>query len=180
MTAMTHDVSHVERYAFTSEDELFLDTNIWLFIYGPQDPTSTKMYTYSSAFHHILKAQSRIYIDVLVISEFINVYARQQQQLIAPDTQFKEFRNSQDFKPIAQEIADNVKRVLSHCSRIESRFETLDGDGLMNEYAEGGTDFNDQVIRELCNSRGLKLVTDDGDFSGQGISIITANRRLLG
>lgn len=177
---MAHNVSHVERYDFTPEDELFLDTNIWLFIYGPQNPTSTKMYTYSSAFHHILKAQSRIYIDVLVISEFINVYARQQQKLIAPDAQFKEFRNSQDFKPIAQEIADNVKRVLSHCSQIESRFETLDGDGLMNEYAKGGTDFNDQVIRELCNSRDLKLVTDDGDFGGQGISIITANKRLLG
>ena len=164
---MTHDVSHVESYDFTSEDKLFLDTNIWLFIYGPQDPASTKMYTYSSAFHHILKAQSRIYIDALVISEFINAYARQQW-------------HSPHFKPVAQEIADNTKRVLNHCSRLESRFETLDVDGLMNEYAEGGADFNDQVIRELCNSRSLKLVTDDGDFSGQGISIITANRRLLG
>ena len=176
---MTHDVSHVESYDFTSEDKLFLDTNIWLFIYGPQDPTSTKMYTYSSAFHHILKAQSRIYIDALVISEFINAYARQQWQLVAPDTKFKEFRNSPHFKPVAQEIADNTKRVLNHCSRIGSRFETLDVDGLMNEYAEGGADFNDQVIRELCNSRDLKLVTDDGDFGGQGVSIITANRRLL-
>ena len=180
MTVMAHDVSHVDHYDFTSEDELFLDTNIWLFIYGPQDPTSTKMYIYSSAFHHILKAQSRIYIDVLVISEFINAYARQQWQLVASDTKFKEFRNSPHFKPIAQEISDNTKRVLNHCSRIESRFETLDVDGLMNEYAEGGADFNDQVIRELCNSRDLKLVTDDGDFGGQGISIITANRRLLG
>ena len=180
MTAMARDVSHVEYYAFTSEDELFLDTNIWLFIYGPQDPASTQMYAYSSAFRHILEARSRIYIDALVISEFINAYARQQWYLIAPDTKFKEFRNSPLFNPVAQEIADNTKRVLNHCSRIESRFETLDIDGLMNEYAEGGVDFNDQVIRKLCNSRGLKLVTDDVDFGGQGISIITANRRLLG
>lgn len=180
MTAMTHDVSHVRHYDFTSEDELFLDTNIWLFIFGPQSPASTRMRTYSSAFRHILNVQSHIYIDVLVLSEFINAYARRQWQLVAPGTRFKEFRNSQYFKPIAQEISDNTKRVLSHCSRIESRFEMLDVDGLMNEYAEGGTDFNDQVIRELCNSRGLKLVTDDGDFDGRGISIITANRRLLG
>ena len=178
---MTHDVSHVESYDFTSEDELFLDTNIWLFIYGPQKPyPSKKMYTYSLALRRILEAQSRIHIDVLVVSEFINAYTRLKWQLSTDDPDFKKFRNGPDFKPVAQEIADNTKRVLNHCSRIGSRFDTLDVDGLMNEYAEGGADFNDQVIRELCNSRDLKLVTDDGDFGGQGVSIITANRRLLG
>ena len=47
---MAHNVSPVERYDFTSGDELFLDTNIWLFIYGPQNPDPSKnkkMYTYS-------------------------------------------------------------------------------------------------------------------------------------
>ena len=114
------------------------------------------------------------------MSEFINAYTRLKWRLSTDDPDFKKFRNSPDFELIAQEVADNIKLMLNHCSQIESRFETLDVDGLMNEYAEGGADFNDQVIRELCNSRGLKLVTDDGDFDGQGISIITANRRLLG
>ena len=82
-------------------------------------------------------------------------------------------------KPVAQEIADNTKRILKHCSRIESGFETLELDSLINEYAGGGNDFNDQVFRELCRSRGLKLVTDDGDFKGQGVFILTANYRLL-
>ena len=73
-----------------------------------------------------------------------------------------------------------MKRVLSHCSRLESRFDTLDAGDLMDEYAQGGADFNDQVIRNLCRSRNLTLITDDRDFNGQGISILTANRRLLG
>ncbi len=176
---MTHDVSHVENYDFTSEDELFLDTNIWLFVYGPQNP-SKKMYTYSSALRRILEAQSRIYIDVLVVSEFINTYTRLKWRLSTDDTDFKKFRNSPDFKTVAREVADSIKRVLNHCSRIESGFETLDVDGLINEYAKGGVDFNDQVIRDLCRGRGLKLITDDRDFDGQGISLLTANRRLLG
>ncbi len=176
---MTHDVAHVGGYKFTSDDELFLDANIWLFIYGPQRPTNPKMSTYSSAFRRILEAGSHIYIDVLVVSEFINAYTRQQWRLVASTKKFKEFRNSPGFKPIAQEIADNIKRVLRHCARIENCFEMLNVAGLMSEYTEGRADFNDQVIRELCNSRGLKLITDDGDFDGQGISILTANKRLL-
>lgn len=37
----------------------------------------------------------------------------------------------------------------------------------------------DQVIREACKRSGLKLVTDDADFAGEGVTILTANRRLL-
>ncbi|MGH8547812.1 MAG: hypothetical protein ACRERU_04290 [Methylococcales bacterium] len=50
---------------------------------------------------------------------------------------------------------------------------------MIDEYAAGDSDFNDQVIAELCKKRGLKLVTDDGDFGRYEISIVTANRRLL-
>ena len=177
---MTPRALSVGDYDFQPEDELFLDANIWLLIYGPQNTGNDRMHVYSSAFRRLLEAQCSIYIDVLIVSEFINAYARLQWHLRAPDRPFKAFRNSPDFRPVAQEIADNMKRVLSHCSRIESGFDALDADDLMDEYAQGGADFNDQVIRNLCRSRNLKLITDDRDFKGQGISILTANRRLLG
>ena len=177
---MTPRALSVEHYGFQPGDELFLDANVWLLIYGPQNTGNARMHVYSSAFRRILEAKSRMYIDVLIVSEFINTYARLQWQLKAPDKAFKAFRNSPQFKPVAQEVAGDIKRVLSHCLRIESRFDALDVDGLIDEYAEGGADFNDQVIRNLCRSRNLKLITDDRDFKGQGISILTANRRLLG
>ena len=44
----------------------------------------------------------------LIISEFINSYARQQWKLIASDMEFKAFRNSLDFEPVAQGIAGSV------------------------------------------------------------------------
>jgi len=43
----------------------------------------------------------------------------------------------------------------------------------------GNSDFNDLVLVELCRSKGFMLVTDDGDFKGKGITVLTANRRLL-
>ena len=170
----------VNRYKFTSNDQLFLDANIWLYLYGPQNPKASRnVKTYSQVFSRILNAGSRIYVDVLIISEFINSYARQQWKLIASDMEFKAFRNSLDFEPVAQGIAGSVKRVINHCSRLESGFGALKMDTLLDAYSAGNSDFNDQVITELCKVKGLTLITHDGDFKGQGISILTANRHLL-
>jgi predicted nucleic acid-binding protein len=180
MTAMANNTFSVATYNFTPEDELLLDSNIWLFVYGPQKPGNLKVATYSQALANILAANSRIYIDVLIVSEFINTYARLKWNVMGkPRGDFKRFRRSQDFKPIAKAIADDIKRVLSHCTRVENGFETLDIDGLIAEYAEGDSDFNDQVFAALCQKKGLKLVTDDGDFHGQDIPVVTANKRLL-
>lgn len=180
MKAMANNTFPVASYNFTPDDELLLDTNIWLFVYGPQKPNNRKVATYSQALARILAANSRIYIDVLIVSEFINTYARLKWNVMGkPRGDFKRFRTSQDFKPIAQDIAADIRRVLSHCGRVENGFETLDIDGLIAEYADGDSDFNDQVIATLCQKRGLKLVTDDGDFRGQSIPVVTANPRLL-
>ena len=53
---MARDVSHVEDYDFTSGDEVFFDTNVWLFIYGPHDPADARVYAYSSALRRLLGA----------------------------------------------------------------------------------------------------------------------------
>jgi len=167
-------------YDFKPEDELFLDANIWLPVYGPQNPRDTRVAIYSQVFKKILAAQSRIYIDVLIVSEFINSYARFKWNIMnKPCTDSKRFRKNVGFKPVARDIAADVKRVLNYCLRIENDFEALNIKGLIGEYAAGDSDFNDQVIAALCKRKGLKLITDDGDFSGQGIPVMTANRRLL-
>ncbi len=177
---MTLKASPVTGYNFTPDDELLLDTNIWMLIYGPQKPRNKRVATYSRALAKILAAQRRIYIDVLIVSEFINTYARLKWNVMGkPHAEFKRFRKSADLEAIARDIAADVRRVLKHCERIENGFEALDIDGLIDEYAAGDSDFNDQVIAALCKKRGLKLVTDDGDFAGHGIPIVTENSRLL-
>lgn len=179
---MRHSALDVANYVFEDDDELFLDANIWLIVYGPYGTTDARVDTYSLALRRILEAKCRIHVDVLVVSEFINSYSRMKWKQSADGKiyrNFKAFRDSRYFRSVAQEVVGGVRRVVAHCSRIESRFETLDVDGLIEEYARGGADFNDQVIRELCKSRNLTLVTDDGDFDAAGIPVLTANRRLL-
>jgi predicted nucleic acid-binding protein len=158
-----------------------LDANIWLYLFGPQKPGAYWVNIYSKVFSNILSAKSQIYIDALVVSEFINRYARVKQKVVAPQLNFsKDFRNSPDFKPIAKDIAADVKRVLNYCTRIENGFETLDIGNLLTDYATGSFDFNDQVITEICKSNGFTLITNDGDFKTQEILILTANQSLLG
>ena len=53
---------------------------------------------------------------------------------------------------------------MSHCSRIEDDFVEMEIDSLLSSYAAAGSDFNDQVITELCKRGGLMLITYDGDF----------------
>jgi len=174
-----HKVTAVDNYEFTSGDQLFFDTNIWLYIYGPQKPGDSRVRTYSGALRHILEAQSQIYIDVLIISEFINAYAKIRWSSAGSELKFKDFRNQSDFRPVAQDIASDVRCVMEHCSRIEHDFAALEIDSLLDDYAEGRHDFNDQMIARLCERSGLTLITHDADFKGQQIPILTANRRLL-
>ncbi len=181
---MKYKAVEVRNFNFISQHKLFLDANIWFYIFGPQQAKYQRnrwMTIYSEVFKRILKGKSQIYIDVLVVSEFINRYAKVKYDVDAPShITFKDFRNSPSFKPIAQGIAADVKRVLKHCTRIKSGFEALDIGDLLNDYATGNFDFNDQVITDICKNNGFTLITNDSDFKTQQIPILTANQSLLG
>ena len=170
----------VRYYNFTSKDKLFLDANIWLYLFSPREPRDRWKQIYSEVFERILKANSRIYVDVLVLSEFINAYARTKWRAAAPYIRsFKDFRNSRGFKSVAEDITAGVKEIVNHCSRIESGFTMLSINELLADYINGNFDFNDQVITEICKSNGFTLITNDSDFKTQEIPILTANPSLL-
>ena len=126
MITMKYKTGEVIRYNFTSQDKLFLDANIWLYLFGPREPRNHWNQIYSRAFNRILNANSQIYIDGLVVSEFINAYARTKWRAVASHVRsFKDFRSSAGFKPIAGDIAAAVEQIMRHCVGIESGFTTL-------------------------------------------------------
>ncbi len=170
----------IRSYYFGTPDHLFLDANVWLSLYGQAAWARRRTSDYSRAWRDIVQVGCPVFIDVLVVSEFINAYARiEYQRLRTGPMTFKDFRNSSHFPPIAAIIAQCVTRILRRCQRLDSGFETCDINRLLNDFARGSEDFNDQVIVEVCRTRGLKLITDDGDFKGAGLDILTANPNLL-
>ncbi len=180
---MTKSAEEIGNYAFKATDELLVDANVWFFVHGPHRPGDPKAAVYSGALARILAAQSRIYVDVLIISEFVNAYARLKYNILrgrpGVPRDFKQFRKSSTFKAIARDIAADVRKLLANCARVESGFGTLDIESLVTEYGQGNADFNDLVLADLCKSKGFKLVTDDGDFKGKDVVVLTANKRLL-
>lgn len=174
-------IHNVKNYNFSPEDELFLDTNIWMYIYGQHESNDPLGKVYSDALGRILNAKSVIYVDVLVVSEFINAFARMEwkdhEQF--KEKPFKSFRNSREFKAVALQISKYVRKILNCCTPVESGFSHVDLPALFNDYAAGRADFNDQIIAALCKREALKLITHDGDFRNKDVFVITANKRLL-
>jgi len=173
-------VEPIDRYIFQGEERLFLDANVWLSVYGPLGRRNARSAAYSDALKRIRSAGCLILLDVLVVSEFINAFARMEyRQSASGSSGFKHFRKSASFAPVAKDIAQNTRRILRQCQRCNSSFTTADIDALIREFELGNSDFNDQMIAEICRTESLHLVTDDADFKGTGLFILTANRFLL-
>lgn len=177
---MNYKAERVSSYNFTPQHKLFFDANIWLYLYGPKEHNNYWVEVYSNAFNRILKTKSKVYIDVLIVSEFVNRYSRQECKLAGyTSEEFKIFRSSSDFIPVAQGIAASVKKITNQCIRTESTFSTLKINDILHEYEKGKSDFNDQVITKLCKNRRFTLVTHDGDFDPKNLHILTENNHLL-
>jgi len=180
---MPGTVGRLSIYRFRETDRLLFDANIWLFLYSPQyGPNDTRVRTYSSAVKSALAAQSHVFVDALVLSEFISTWARfTYNKLPAPmkPKDFKTYRNSSAFKPVAKGIADACRRILGCAMRIDTEFSSLNINDVLSAYEAGRADFNDHMLAELCNRKQLTLVTDDADLKGLTLNILTENKRLL-
>ena len=180
----TNNTFDITKYSFRPDDRLFLDANVWLAIEGPLglcDERQTR--TYSVAYKAMLEARCKLYLDILVLSEFVNRYARFLCHVIFPDyepTKFKQYRRSPAFGAAATEIADAVRRMLSVTEQLSTGFEMCDAEEILLRYEMDSHDFNDLLIAELCRRYRLTLVTDDSDFRAQDdLRVLTSNRFLL-
>lgn len=180
---MRETIHPIEGYTFTASDKVLLDANAWLFLYSPQyRSTDRRAKAYSTALKRMLDSRCAIFIDAIVLSEFVNVLARLAYNSLPARNRpadFKAFRKSSSFKTTAKSIADLCRRILKVAARIESGFTTLDPSALIAKYETGKSDLNDLLLAELCSAQGLTLMTDDADFRGCGVRILTANARLL-
>lgn len=180
---MPETIRPLEGYTFTASDKLLLDANVWLFLYSSQyRPTDRRAKAYSTALKGMIAARCAIFIDAIVLSEFVNVLARLAYNSMPArnrPSDFKVFRNSSSFKPIAKSIGDSCRRLLGIARRIESGFTSLDTADLIRQYESHRSDLNDLLLAHLCRTQALTFVTDDADFLGSGLTILTANPRLL-
>ncbi|MBC6420762.1 MAG: PIN domain-containing protein [Hormoscilla sp. SP12CHS1] len=177
---MTNQVYRINDYQFSATNSVLFDANVWLYIYGPTGNRDQRLQsTYTLALRRIRSVRGRIFLDVLVLSEFINAFIYNELPQVRKPANFKTFRDSDRFKPVAAKIARKADKILDKCELTESGLTSVNLRGMVREYAAGEYDFNDQMLAELCKAKELILVTHDTDFSGDNLTILTANRRLL-
>jgi predicted nucleic acid-binding protein len=137
---------------------------------------------YSAAFKSILATRSRIYVNSVILGRFIYHYCRLTHgPLLAKNAapeEFKNFRRTAPLKKVATAVGDAARRVLKDARPIDDDFTAIDLLRVLAEFEAGKQDFNDLLIGELCRRNQLTLVTDDEDFSAQGVPILTANALL--
>ena len=168
----------VTDYQFAPADRLFIDASVWLLVHGPQPVADSRVELYTEAYRRILEAKSRIHIDVLVVSEIIHAIVKIRCRL-ARCGSIKEFTDSESYPQTARETSDVVRRILRCCLRLDDCFASMSIDRIIDEFSDSRSGFNDHVLIDLCKRKSLTLVTDDSDFRGRDIRILTANYNLL-
>ncbi len=70
MKNKAHDLAG---YKFQKDEPLLLDTNVWLYLFpAPSDRPTLHAASYSAAVKIMLAAGSRLVMDAMVLSEYLN------------------------------------------------------------------------------------------------------------
>ena len=181
---MTTKVIDALRYGFSDTDRILIDANVWLYLFGPRAPNSKLAQSYSAVLKNLQKGKAEIYLDVLVLSEFVNRFARDQHKVVAiPGAaisgDFKIFRDSPDFIPIAKAIQASVLTIGRFAKPVDHLLSEFDLPALLTDFAKGARDLNDQLLCETCKKNGMALLSNDADLSRGEITVFTTNPNLL-
>lgn len=176
----------LSQWTFRATDRILPDANFWINVFGPAAAVgnaNNQLSVYSRALQLMLQQKVEIFLDVLIMSEFVNAVARMEFNSRFIGTYgsrgFKRFRNSPDFLPIARMISSECRKIYSLSIRTDHSFSQWSTSQLLSDFEQGGVDFNDQLIVEISRKNNFTLLTDDSDMTEGGLQVITANPRLL-
>lgn len=181
---MSGTVIDASRHTFSEKDRILVDANVWFYLFGPSAPRSPAVRAYSAVFTNMQKGKANLYLDVLVLSEFVNRYARVEHEIqknagAAVSHDFKTFRDSQDFVPIAQAVQTSVMKIGKYAQLVDHPLTACNLPAVLAEFANGKRDINDELLAQCCKNYQLALLTNDGDLVHAGITIFTTNPQLL-
>ncbi len=190
---MRNKAYDVSKYAFDSADRILPDANIWLYLYAPASiaypaPLKAAIASYSKAWATLYTQGATVWLDTLVLSEVVNrLLDNEWQRVDPPDpktrtrrySKRKDFRQSTDYPTAARSVEALAKMIVADSKALDHPFSQWNLNDLLAEFGAGSTDWNDQLLVQICLHHGTKLLTHDADHVHGGIDVITANPRLI-
>lgn len=136
--------------------------------------------TYSAIFTKLLSNGNRLFVDYNVLSEVVNRELRMNHSnFVAVNGQqdYKLWRNSADGQSAETRTYAIIKSLLGSTFQLDGKKYDL-GD-ITKMLIPSNQDFTDKAIANLCQEKGYILLTNDKDFSGTDLEILSANRHLV-
>jgi hypothetical protein len=180
---MKNEIINASSVSIEGKRVLF-DANIWIIIngfcgHGP----GYRLEVYSGAYKRLLVRDNIIVVNDYVLGEFINRCARFEHDLAKKENpsvgSFKAYRQSASFVPTMESVRDTCLNLIDDCEFIRVGKTEYDIVKAITQFSLGKLDFSDLILAQHCAQEDLYLMTDDFDFSGTAVRLITANRKLL-
>lgn len=166
----------------------FLDANVLLFIFYPDDRNSRNTDIYSDFLSKILNKSlnCQILINVQVVSEVINRIFQgefinsKREGNIPSEVTLKEFRSMKEYKLVLLRVQQLVSRLVDICDVLSGEYSNIEIKEMIKNCDKG--DFNDLIHLKFCEKNKLFLVTHDFDFNAIedfDVQLISANKNYL-
>ena len=171
-------VKRIRDFQVKSGDCFFFDNNVWMFLFSPiSNANQYQQRAYSNILSQIQSARATIYINSLVVSEYVNrslrlthaLWAQRKAKSGVRFLEFKrDFRPTEDFETAKKDISVEMAEILSITERKPDDFNALN---LSDVLDAKGMDFNDAYYANFCKLNRLILVTDDRDLQQTPLDI---------
>jgi hypothetical protein len=169
-------LQNIDRAGFGFGKSFFLDTNVWLFINGPfADFQDRRTALYSRMLKKILDNKGTITFDLTVVSEFYNRFLKIIKDAHAPEMTLKQFRATQDFLGHADFAKRSIKGMLARHKFTSIALTSNDIARVVDQFDVCARDIGDEMIKEVCRREGHLLVTDDADYVGTNVAVVSCN-----
>lgn len=172
----THDLSKLR------ERKIFFDANVLIYIFWPNLNPNLNHWSkyYTLTFRYLLENRNPIFIDFIIVSEVVNrVFKIKYDNYIKENKylKFKEYSNNQDGRDTLSDVFAILKDdILTRIEIVGKGFSKADIDNLLVVDTMG---FNDKAIASICKENNFVLLTNDRDFKGTDIDILTSNPAIL-
>jgi len=179
------NIIDISDYSPKQSDSFFFDNNIWIYLLYPLSRFDKKQQkVYSSFLSQMLSARSTVFVNSLVLSEFINLCLRfdynqwkRNPENISNGSDYKRnYLGCSSYKKEIENITTIVGKILKLSEKFPDNFTSIDIGSVLNNLKL--IDFNDSYYIELFKNKDIKIVTHDADFFNQRfeVDILTANR----
>lgn len=154
---------------------IFFDANVVLYLYFATSSMKNWPKKYGEVFSALIHNSNNLILDYNVLSEVVNRELRlnyENYKTSGGTALYKQWRNSADGRKVESRTYALIKHISSIFTIDGKVYDKTDIHPMLTP---SGLDFTDKAIINLCQAKDYVLLTNDKDFSGVDLDILSEN-----